>query len=318
MPSSHVIRLGTRGSPLARWQADWVAARLAAEGAKVEMVEIVTRGDRQDWGPIAAAGAQGAFTKEIQRALLERHIDLAVHSLKDLPTEPVEGLCLAAVPERESSNDVLVSGGGLNVDQLQRGARIGTGSIRRRAQLWHLRRDLAMLDIRGNVETRLRKLDEGQFDAIVLAAAGLKRLGLAGRISQVLPPAVMLPAIGQGALGLEARRDDQTIQSLLARLDHAPTHLAVVAERAMLSALRGGCLAPVAALARFEPDGRLHLTGAVLSADGAVRLEAACFAEMAEVAGPTDDSLRAADRLGRQAADELLAQGAAALIQAAR
>ncbi len=197
MSSPPILRIGTRASALARWQADWVAARLVESGVEVETVLITTQGDtRRD--SIQTADARGLFTKEIQQALLDDRIDLAVHSLKDLPTEETEGLVLSAVPERESTNDALVAGGETQLDELPKQARVGTGSLRRRAQLLYARSDLQILDIRGNVDTRLRKLEEGQYDAIVLAEAGLRRLGLTDHISQVLPDSIMMPAVGQG------------------------------------------------------------------------------------------------------------------------
>ncbi|HEX5470251.1 MAG TPA: hydroxymethylbilane synthase, partial [Lacipirellulaceae bacterium] len=209
------LRLGTRGSTLARWQAEWVAGELRRRGHSVELVEIATSGDVQQVGRVEQIGTRGVFTKEIQRAIQARHVDLGVHSLKDLPTEPVDRLVLAAVPGRESAADVLLArcdDRGAICDRslvgLPHGARIGTGSLRRQAQLRYLRPDVQVGDVRGNVDTRLRKLDEGQFDAIVLADAGLRRLGLTDRISQVLPLDLMLPAVGQGALGIECRMDD--------------------------------------------------------------------------------------------------------------
>jgi hydroxymethylbilane synthase len=273
---------------------------------EVELVLIATQGDQQQGAPIGEIGTRGVFTKEIQRALLENKVDLAVHSLKDLPTEPVSGLCLAAVPERASTADVLISRDGRKFDELPAGARVGTGSSRRRSQLLHARPDLQMLDVRGNVDTRLRKLAEGQFEAIVLAEAGLARLGLTEQIVQVLPRSLILPAVGQGALGLETRDDDHLTRQIVQRLDHAPTHQAVLAERAMLAALRGGCLAPVGAWGRIEGD-RLCLDGIVLSPDGKSRLEADAQASV-------NDSLA----LGEQVAARLLAQGAGNLIAAAR
>jgi hydroxymethylbilane synthase len=299
------LRIGTRGSPLARWQAEWVAAQLEQRGSAVELVPIKTEGDVQS-APLGQIGGQGLFTKELQRALLDGRIDLAVHSLKDLPTASVEGLTITAVPERESTRDVLVSTRAGSLEELPQRARIGTGSLRRKAQLLHLRPDLVVEDIRGNVETRLKKLDDGQFDAIILAEAGLKRLGLAGRIRQVLPPEVMLSAVGQGALGIETRADDAATQALLAPLDHAETHQAVLAERALLLSLRAGCLAPVAALAVVE-GGRLVLTAAVLSGDGGRQLVAS-----------GDSDPQQAESLGQQVAEDLLVQGAADLIAASR
>lgn len=306
MSSSRVLRLGTRASPLARWQADWVAARLAEVGVEVEMVLLTTRGDREQLGPIGAMGGQGVFTKELQRALLAGEIDLAVHSLKDLPTDAVDGLTLAAVPPRGPSGDVLVSRKVSSWAELPQGAVVGTGSLRRRTQLWHARPDLKMQDVRGNIDTRLRKLDDGQYDALILAEAGLERLGLAGEIAQVLPKTLMLPAIGQGALGLETRSDDAGARSALAPLDDRETHATVAAERALLAALRGGCLAPVGAWGRIE-EGLLQLTAVVLSQDGARRIAA-------EATG----DLSAAAALGEGVAAELLAQGAGELIAGAR
>ncbi len=298
------LQIGTRASALARWQAEWVAARLRRRGTEVELVPIATTGDRPS-GAIGAIGSQGVFTKEIQHALLEGRIDLAVHSLKDLPTAAIEGLTLAAAPERGPSGDVLVSADGARLDELPRGARIGTGSPRRRAQLLHFRDDLIIDNVRGNVETRLRKLRHGDFDALVLAEAGLQRLGLAEQITQKLPVDIMLPAPGQGALGLETRTEDASTRRLVAALDHPDTHAAVSAERTMLMALQGGCLAPVAALGRVE-DGRLTLVGRVLDCQGSRMLESTVHAPPAE-----------AKALGRRVAEALSAQGAGELIHAA-
>ncbi|NLS92490.1 MAG: hydroxymethylbilane synthase [Planctomycetaceae bacterium] len=306
MESSITIRLGTRASALARWQAEWVASRLAELGTTVELVPITTTGDREQRGPIGSLGSQGVFTKEIQRALLDERIDLAVHSLKDLPTEPIEGLCLAVVPERETVRDALICREATSLADLPSGARIGSGSLRRRSQLLHHRPDLVVADIRGNVDTRLSKLDDGQYDVICLAEAGLKRLELAYRISELIPPEIMLPAIGQGALGLETREGDDTTRTALAPLNHAETHAAVIAERAMLSALHGGCLAPIAAWGRFE-NGNLVLTGRVLSVDGTQQIEAT------EIAADGDGA-----ELGRLVAQRLVEQGADDLIATAR
>jgi hydroxymethylbilane synthase len=372
------LRLGTRASALARWQAEWVAARLHEHGIEVELTPISTTGDQQQ-GTIQAIGGQGVFTKEIQRALLDGRIDLAVHSLKDLPTSLPEkgdwlrtdtwniainrgcevpvplfqqagadatpGLVLAAVPQRGPVGDVLVlaSEKANPKSQIQNpksdilsslppGAIVGTGSLRRRAQLLHVRRDLTMKDIRGNVETRLRKLEQGEFDALILAEAGLRRLGLDQHIAQVLPLGLMLPAVGQGALGLETRADDRTTREIVAALDHPPTHIAVLAERAMLAALLGGCLAPVAALACVERE-QLTLVGRVMSHDGVKVLEASQTAPVSDApeqfplpcspsntvgkpARHTAESI--ALELGRQVAEALLAQGAAELIAASR
>ena len=305
MTDENTLRLGTRGSKLARWQADWVASQLTSAGFRVEMVLISTKGDVTT-GPLGAAGGIGLFTKEIQRALLADEIDLAVHSLKDLPTDPVPGLKLGAVPPRESNRDAFVSEQYADLASLPEGARIGTGSIRRRAQLLYQRQDLQVLDIRGNVDTRLSKLDDGEYDAIVLAEAGLKRLGLTARIASVLDRDVMLPAVGQGALGVEIRADDQVTADAVQVLDDESTHHAVIAERAMLAALRGGCLAPVGAWARETEDG-LQLDGAVFSADGKEKII---------VAGshPTNDP----GELGRQVAEQLVTKGAAKFISQSR
>jgi hydroxymethylbilane synthase len=290
---------------LARWQADWVAARLTNLGVEVELVEISTSGDRQQT-PIGASTSPGLFTKEIQRALLERHVDLAVHSLKDLPTEKVPGLILAAVPPRAPVADALVCRTHDSLDALPDGSAVGTGSLRRRAQLLHARPDLEMKDIRGNVDTRLRKLNEGRYDAIMLAEAGLRRLDLADRITQLLPLEMVLPAVGQGALGLETREDDPAVRESLLPLSDDATHASVVAERTMLAELRGGCLAPIGAWGRVE-DGTLYLTGRVISPDGSQSIEATA-------SGGLED----ASQIGMQVANDLAAQGAGDLIRCAR
>ena len=307
------LRLGTRASLLAQWQANWVTAQLRQRGLEIELVPITTSGDEQQTanGPLAGPGTNtsastGIFTKEIQRELLAGRIDLAVHSLKDLPTETVPGLALAAVPERAPVADVLVSERFGSLEILPPGAVVGTGSLRRRAQLLNHRGDLEIRDIRGNVDTRLRKLREGHYEAIVLAQAGLVRLGLGKHITQILPLGLMLPAVGQGALGIEARADDTATRDALACLDHPPTHAAVKAERAMLAALHGGCMAPIAAWGRTEGE-QLVLTGRVLDPVGTQKLEAA-------QAGTAEE----AESLGRSVADVLLEQGAAELIEACR
>ncbi len=300
------IRIGTRGSALARWQANFVAECLKRLGAHVELVLVSTAGDRDRATSVARLGSRGAFTREIQQALLDERIDLAVHSLKDLPTDPVPALTLAAVPARAPVADVLVSHRYDCLDRLPAGAVVGTGSLRRRAQLLRARSDLEMKDIRGNVDTRLRKVDEGQYDAVVLAQAGLERLGLADRVCQVLPLDVVLPAAGQGALGLETRAGGRKTIDLIRPLDHPPTHAAVTAERTLLSALEAGCLAPVACWGRMDHDA-LVLTGRVLSPDGQEVLEHT-------LSGSPD----AAAKLGNELADVLRRGGAEALIRLAR
>lgn len=283
-----------------------MASQLEQHGIGVFLVPITTAGDQDQQGPIGTIGTQGVFTKEIQRALLENRVDLAVHSLKDLPTDEIRGLTLSAVPPRAPVGDVLVSRRYASFEALPHGAVIGTGSLRRRAQLLYWRPDLVMKDVRGNVDTRLRKLDEQQYDALVLAEAGLRRLELADRITQALPLPQFLPAIGQGALGLETRTDDLRTREAVALLDEPATHSAVLAERAMLAALQGGCLAPIAAWGRIEA-GQLVLTGRVLDRDGSTKLDATLQTDPAD-----------ALQLGRQVAQALIEQGAAALVQCAR
>ncbi|MDZ7616242.1 MAG: hydroxymethylbilane synthase [Patescibacteria group bacterium] len=300
------LRIGTRESLLARWQAEWVAARLRDQGQEVVLVLIRTRGDAQQVAPIGALGGQGVFTKEIQAALLDGQIDVAVHSLKDLPTDQVNGLCLAAVPERGPVRDALVCRQASSLGEIPEGTVVGTGSLRRRAQLLFHRPDLRVEGIRGNVDTRLRKLDEGQFDAIMLAEAGLTRLGLAARITERLPLDIMLPAVGQGALGIETRDSHEEALQAAAGLDHAQTHAAVVAERAMLAGLHGGCLAPIAAHGSMQAT-TLTLRGRVIHPNGEAMVEATFDARMDQAAA-----------LGQQVADALLAQGAADFIQQAR
>lgn len=248
--------------------------------------------------PLTHLGGEGIFTKEIQRALLDRRVDLAVHSLKDLPTLPVAGLVLAAVPRRGPSADVFVSRRHRRFDDLPQGATVATSSLRRRAQVCHRRPDLNLVDIRGNVETRLRKLEEQGLDAIILAEAGLVRLGLRERITEVLDPSWMLPAVGQGALGLESREDDTQTRELVGRLNHAETLAAVRAERSLLRSLGGGCQVPLGTVARVA-DGVLTLRGAVLAPDGSGRVEA-------QTSGPAED----AEALGAQLASALLSRGA--------
>jgi hydroxymethylbilane synthase len=314
---SRPLRIGTRSSALARWQADWVATQLRDRGHDLELVLISTRGDRDQTQAIGSIGGDGLFTKELQRSLLVHDIDLAVHSLKDLPTEPVAGLLLGAVPERGPTGDVLVSRPGDTFAGLPPGAIIGTGSLRRRAQLLHARPDLLMKDIRGNVDTRLRKLHAGDYDALVLAEAGLNRLGLENEISELLPTSVILPAVGQGALGIECRQDDEPTRGALAALDHPATHQSIAAERAMLMALAGGCLAPVAGWGRVLASGALRLSGVVLSSDGRQRLSSDRETPVRHAQGHEID-LTDAEDLGRQVASDLAGQGAIELIHAAR
>lgn len=299
------LRIGTRGSRLALWQANHVAEVLRpfAEGRPVELVEIQTAGDQVRDVALSQIGGEGVFTKEIQRALLTGAVDVAVHSLKDLPTEPVTGLVLAAVPERGPVGDAFVSVRHRSFDGLPQGAVVATSSLRRRAQALHRRPDLRLVDVRGNVETRLRKLAEPGLDALILAQAGLVRLGLGAAITELLDPSWMLPAVGQGALGLECRAADAPTLGLVGKLDHSLTRQAVLAERAFLRALHGGCLVPVGA-ATAVVDGTLTLRGAVLSPDGGSRVEGS-------VSGPA----AAAEELGRRLAEDLSARGAGQLLR---
>ncbi|MBX3424992.1 MAG: hydroxymethylbilane synthase [Pirellulales bacterium] len=313
MALDRTLRIGTRASRLARWQADWVAAELTARGLRVEIVEISTQGDREQRGPVVALGGTGVFTKEIQSAVLAGVVDVAVHSLKDLPTAQAGGLALAATPPREEPVDALV---GSPLVELPPGARVGTGSQRRQAQLRTLRPELQLAGIRGNVDTRLAKLDAGEYDAIVLAAAGLRRLGWGERIAELLAPPRMLPAPGQGALGIECREDDAAGRAALAPLDDLPTRLGVTAERAFLAALHGGCSAPVAAWGRVEGD-LLRLDGLAADLNGVVVLRGSHDRELTPGVAPAE-ALAAAEQLGAELAEELIAQGAAEIIAAAR
>jgi len=298
------LRIGTRGSPLALWQAEYVAGRLQPLTAPrpIELVQIETSGDVVRDLPLWQIGGDGVFTKEIQRALLSNVVDVAVHSLKDLPTTHVEGLTLGAVPPRGATGDVFVSRRHARFDDLPQGAVVATGSLRRRAQALHRRPDLKLTAIRGNVGTRLHKLDEQNLDAIILAQAGLERLGLSSNITEILDPLWMLPAVGQGALGLECRSDDRTTLTVLELLNDAPTRQAVLAERALLRGLGGGCLVPIGA--RAVIDGyRLTLHAAVLAPDGSRRV-----ADEAE--GPAVD----AEQIGQALAERMLEQGARELL----
>jgi len=258
-----VIVIGSRGSQLALWQARHVAARLEQMGEQTRIEIIKTTGDKITEVPLAQVGGKGLFTKEIEEALLAGAIDLAVHSLKDVPAELPAGLTLAAFPQREDPRDALV---GRTLAELRPGDKVGTSSLRRAAQLHALQRGLAIETLRGNVDTRLRKLDEGQYDAIVLAAAGLRRLGWENRITELLDPGVMCPAPGQGSLAIESR-DDGAALEIARKLDHPATRAAVTAERALLATLEGGCQVPIGAYAHLE-DTSIHLRAIVASPDG--------------------------------------------------
>jgi hydroxymethylbilane synthase len=308
--SRAVLRIGTRASALALWQARHVRALLGAlPGAPaVELVPITTSGDLQTQVPLWTVRGRAFFTKELDRALLEERIDLAVHSLKDLPTELEPGLALAAVLEREDPRDALVSRDGRALKALLVGARVGTSSLRRRAFIGRLRPDLRLLELRGNVPTRLERLERGDYDAIVLAAAGLKRLGRDAHITERLEPADFPPAVSQGTIGVCAREGDAATACWLEPLDHPATRLATAAERALLRRIEGGCQVPLGALARLEA-GSIHMHAVVCTLDGTRSLSA-------EGCAPAD--AEAALGLGERLAEELLAQGATELIAAQR
>jgi hydroxymethylbilane synthase len=307
---SRPLRLGTRASALALWQARHVASLIRAlPGAPpVELVPITTTGDVRVDVPLWAVRGRAFFTKEIDRALLEDRIDVAVHSLKDLPTAMERGLALAAVLRREDPRDALVSRTGAPLAQLPQGARIGTSSLRRRAFLARARQDLRLLELRGNVPTRLERLERGDYDAIVLATAGLKRLGLEHRITQHLSPEEFPPAVSQGAIGVCTRTDDPRSHTWLRPLDDLPTRLATTAERALLEHIEGGCQVPLGALA-IVGDQSLRLHAAVCALDGSRLLSAS---------GNAEASACAAASLGVRLATELIAHGAAGLIAAER
>lgn len=322
MGSRRTFRIGTRKSALAQWQAAWVAEKLQTLGATVELVPMVTEGDRRQDLQADAWTTRGIFTREIQKALLENQVDIAVHSLKDLPTQPVDGLILAAVPQRGPVGDVLISRGHIRLADMPAGARIGTGSLRRQAQLLHARADLQIVSVRGNVDTRIRKLRAGQYEAVVLAEAGLSRLGVPeSEWTERLFPQVVLPAVGQGALGVEVRADDGETIEIVHQLDDPASHAAVVAERAMLAHLHGGCLAPVAAWGRVEAA-QLLLTGRVLNPKGQQMLQLTESVDISvdqSTSGPLEAEVsQKAFELGCRLADRLLAQGADQLIQASR
>ncbi len=282
------LRIGTRGSALALWQAEWVKAQLLAahEELAVELLVIKTTGDKILDVPLAKVGGKGLFVKEIEEALLDGKADLAVHSVKDMPAELPEGLHLAVMPPREDPRDALISRNGAGLEALPHGARVGTSSLRRAAQLLHLRPDLRIETLRGNVDTRLRKLESEGFDAIVLAAAGLKRLELNHVVSEYLEPERMLPAVGQGALGIETRTGDAFTNEVVASLAHPQTMTIVRAERAFLKRLEGGCQVPIGAHATMEGE-TLILTGMVADLEGVrlIRKELRGDAQQPEVVG---------------------------------
>ena len=281
------LRIGTRGSLLAKWQAEYVRKRLfSAAGAEAEIIVIKTSGDKFANAPLTQIGGKGIFVKELEDALMEESIDVAVHSVKDIPTEIPPRLSFPAVFRREDVRDCLVSANGATLANLRQGARIGTGSLRRQAQLRHIRPDLDVRDLRGNVDTRLRKAQSGEYDAILLAKAGLDRLGWSDRITETFAPDVFLPAVGQGAIAAECRLSDSEAAEVLASLDDAESRTAIIAERSLLSALQGGCQVPLGAWARTE-RGELILEACVCSVDGSqyVRQRATAPSEQAAALG---------------------------------
>lgn len=303
---SSLLRIATRESPLALWQANYVKSALkrAHPDLEVLLVPMTTRGDQILNSPLSKIGGKGLFIKELEVALLEDRADIAVHSMKDVPMEFPEGLGLVTICEREDFRDAFVSNRYDSLDDLPQGAVIGSSSLRRQCQLRAHRPDLVIKDLRGNVGTRLSKLDAGDYDAIILASAGLLRLGLPERIKQFLDPELSLPAGGQGAVGIECRLDDAATRALLAPLHHAPTATCVRAERAMNARLQGGCQVPIAALARLDGE-QLHLSGLVGTVDGSriLRSRISGAAHMAE-------------ELGETLAEDLLRQGASAILEA--
>lgn len=302
------LRIGTRRSDLARWQANHVVAAIGglAGAPSLEMLYIKTEGDRITDVPLHLIPGKSFFTKEIEQALLEEQVDVAVHSLKDLATEMPRGLVIGAVMEREDPRDVLLSHGGTSLEDLTPGARIGTSSLRRRALLRRWRPDLELVDLRGNVPTRIHKLSEGRFDAIVLAAAGVKRLDFESRITAYLPPERVLPAVAQGALALQVREDDEYVLSWVRQLDDADTRQATAAERALLGRLEGGCQVPVGALATVT-NGVLTLRAVVSSLDGTRSVE-----------GTREGPSGQAEQIGGSLAEELLGRGAEVILDEIR
>ena len=283
------------------WQARWIQARLQSFNVESRLQIIHTTGDKITDVALSKVGTKGLFTKEIEEALLDHSIDLAVHSLKDMPTDLPAGLILAAIPEREDPRDALIGG---RLSELRRGAHLGTSSLRRAAQLRAMRPDLEISDIRGNLDTRLRKLDEGKYEAIVLASAGLRRLGWENRITELLDPAVMCPAVGQGALAVETRDDSGEAREICRRLEHSETRVAVTAERAVLASLGGGCQVPIGAHATVS-GATVHLRAIVVSPDGTKVIRK-------EASGDATD----AAALGHALGDELLAEGGAKILEA--
>ncbi len=304
--SKQTVRIATRKSPLAMWQAEYVRDRLmeAHPGLQVELMGMITQGDKILDSPLAKIGGKGLFVKELEVSMLEGETDIAVHSMKDVPVELPEGLHLAVICKREDPRDAFVSNDFKSLAELPQGARVGTSSLRRQCQIRAQRPDLKILDLRGNVNSRLRKLDEGEYDAIILAAAGLIRLGFNERITQFIDTDISLPAIGQGAVGIECRRDDARINALLAPLNDVATNIRVLAERAMNHRLEGGCQVPIGGHATLNGD-TLHMRGLVGQPDGSEIIR-----------GEISGSAAEAETLGIRLADDLLSRGAGAILKA--
>ena len=295
------LRIGSRGSQLALWQANHISALLRDKGHEAEIEIIKTTGDKITDVALAKVGTKGMFTKEIEEALDAGRVDLAVHSLKDLPTEVPPAFEIAAITKREDPRDVLVSTKYVSIDALPQGARVGTSSLRRQAQLKALRPDLDIHPLRGNVDTRLRKLDAGEYEAIILAAAGVGRLGFMASVKQVISAEIMCPAAGQGALGIEIRRGDETMRRHLSFLDDSAARIATTCERALLNKLGGGCQVPIGAFAEAM-NGRIHLQGVVAHPDGSCVLRESRNGEDAE-------------RLGNEVGEVLLQRGGHAILR---
>lgn len=299
------IKIGTRGSRLALWQANWVKTALTSINPClfVDIIIIKTKGDKILDVPLAMVGGKGLFVKEIEEALLDRRIDLAVHSMKDMPAEIPNGLCIGAVPERETPNDVLISKNGVFFSDLINGSKIGTSSLRRSAQLLHVRPDIVILPLRGNLDTRLKKLEAENMDAIILAAAGVKRLNFESRITEYLNENIMLPAVGQGALCIEIRENDAEIEPIVATLDHQKTRLAIMGERAFSNRLEGGCQVPIAAYGKIAQN-LFTMNGLVADIDGKIILKKT-------MSGPVEQ----AESIGVKLADSLLSMGAKTILE---
>ncbi len=300
-----IIKIGTRGSKLALWQANWVKSALRAGHPSlfVELVPIKTKGDKILDVALAKVGGKGLFVKEIEEALLNGHIDLAVHSMKDMPSEIPKGLCIGAIPRRETPQDVLISRKSLLLSQIGPNARIGTSSLRRAAQLLHARPDLVITPLRGNLDTRLKKLDAENLDGIILAAAGVKRLGLEHKITEYLDEKVMLPAVGQGALCIEIRENDSEVESIVSLLEHHETRTVVMGERAFLKRLEGGCQVPIAAYGKIEKN-KFTLCGLVATVDGTTVIKDS-------LSGQKDSS----EIIGVKLADCLIEMGAKTIME---